>query len=143
MWRRVPRALGYLVPTFLIAIIVATVLSSLISTAVSLLVIIIGIYFVALTLLLARYAGAFEVARLRLSGETPITEPIWSSDPTMVWWKRWLRPIANGRYWLSLLHGAVIAPIIATVSFIIVTIWFSLIVAAVSLPIRFAISGAD
>ncbi len=143
LWRRVPRALGYLVPTFLIAIIVATVLSSLISTAVSLLVIIIGIYFVALTLLLARYAGAFEVARLRLSGETPITEPIWSSDPSMVWWKRWLRPIANGRYWLSLLHGAVIAPIIATVSFIIVTIWFSLIVAAVSLPIRFAISGAD
>jgi signal transduction histidine kinase len=139
LWRRVPRALGYLVPTFAIAIIVATVLTSLFSTALSLLIIIGGIFLLSLTLLLARYAGAFEIARLRFSGEAPITEPEWPADPTMVWWKRWLRPLANGRYWLSLLHGAVIAPIIATVSFVVLVVWFSFIAVAVLVPIRLAV----
>lgn len=141
VWRRVPRALGYLVPTFIIAIVVASILSSLFSTAVSLLIVIVGIYLLALTLLLSRYAGQFEIARLRLSGETPITPPVWSTDPAMVWWKRWLRPLANGRYWLALLHAAVIAPIIATVSFVVLTVWLTLIVVAVAMPIRLAVLG--
>ncbi|UYN83523.1 MAG: sensor histidine kinase [Microcella sp.] len=141
VWRRVPRALGYLVPTFIIAIVVATVLSSLVSGAVSLLIVLVGIYVLALTLLLARYTGQFEIARLRLSGETPIAQPVWPSDPSMVWWKRWLRPLANGRYWLALLHGAIIAPIIATVSFVVLTIWLTLITVAIAMPIRLAVLG--
>lgn len=139
LWRRVPRALGYLVPTFIIAIAVSALLNTFLSGAVSLLVFIVGIFALSLTLLIARYLGAFEVARLRLSGEAPISEPDWRPDPTMVWWKRWLRPIANGRYWLSLLHGAIIAPIIATLSFAVLTVWFSLIAVAVLVPIRLAV----
>lgn len=141
VWRRVPRALGYLVPTFIIAIVVATVLSSLFSTAVSLLIVIVGIYLLALTLLLSRYAGQFEIARLRLSGEAPIAAPVWSTDPAMVWWKRWLRPLANGRYWLALLHAAIIAPIIATLSFVVLTVWLTLIAVAVTIPLRLSIVG--
>ena len=143
VWRRVPRALGYLVPTFLIAIAVSAILTSLVSGAASLLVFVVGIFVLSLTLLLSRYAGAFEIARLRFSGEAPITPPEWQSDPTAVWWKRWLRPLANGRYWLALLHGAVIAPIIATVSFVVLTIWFSFILASVALPIRAALLGSN
>ncbi len=143
LWRRVPRALGYLIPTFLIAIAVSAALTSLVSGAASLLVFVVGIYVLALTLLLSRYAGQFEIARLRFSGETPIAQPVWPSDPSMVWWKRWLRPLANGRYWLALLHGAIIAPIIATLSFVVLTIWLSFIVAAVALPIRLAIVGPE
>ncbi|MDO9589583.1 MAG: hypothetical protein Q7J04_00385, partial [Microcella sp.] len=52
LWRRVPRALGYLIPTFVIAIVVASILSSLFSTAVSLLIVIVGIFLLSLTLLL-------------------------------------------------------------------------------------------
>lgn len=143
LWRRVPRALGYLVPTFAIAIAVSVALSSFVSTAVSLLIVIVGIYLLALTLLLARYTGTFEVIRLRWSGETPITEPAWPNDPSIVWWKRWLRPLANGRYWLSLLHGAIVAPIIATLSFIVVTVWLSLIAASIAVPIRVAFFDLD
>jgi signal transduction histidine kinase len=143
LWRRVPRALGYLIPTFVIAIVVASILSSLVSTAVSLLIVIVGIFLLSLTLLLSRYAGQFELARLRLSGETPITRPAWTSDPTMVWWKRWLRPLANGRYWLALLHGAIIAPIIATISFIVGVIWFTFIAILVIVPIRLALFGVE
>jgi signal transduction histidine kinase len=143
LWRRVPRALGYLIPTFVIAIAVSALLNTFLSGAISLLVFIVGIFALSLTLLIARYLGAFEVARLRLSGEAPIAQPDWRPDPTMVWWKRWLRPLANGRYWLSLLHGAIIAPIIATLSFVVLTIWFSFIVAAVALPIRLAIVGPE
>ncbi|MFL0711953.1 MAG: sensor histidine kinase [Microcella pacifica] len=141
VWRRVPRALGYLVPTFLIAIAVSAILTSLVSGAASLLVFVVGIFVLSLTLLLSRYAGAFEIARLRFSGEAPITPPEWQSDPTAVWWKRWLRPLANGRYWLALLHGAVIAPIIATVSFVVLTVWLSLTVVAIAVPIALATRG--
>ena len=143
LWRRVPRALGYLVPTFAIAIAVTSILSSLFSTAISLLIIIGGIFLLSLTLLLARYAGSFEIARLRWSGETPIAEPQWPADPTAVWWRRWLRPLANGRYWLALLHAVVIAPIVATLSFIVLVLWVSLIGAAVSLPITLAVRGPE
>lgn len=136
LWRRVPRALGYLVPTFAIAIAVSVVLSSLVSTALSLLIIIIGIFLLAATLVLARYAGTLEVIRLRWSGEAPITGPEWRFDSSAPLWKRVLFPIANGRYWLSLLHGAIIAPIIATVSFAVVTVWLSLIAASIAVPIR-------
>ncbi len=143
LWRRVPRALGYLVPTFAIAIIVGTVLTSLFSTALSLLIIIGGIFLLSLTLLLSRYAGQFEIVRLRLSGETPIRQPEWPSTRSLVWWRRWLSPLANGRYWLAVLHGAIIAPIVATLSFVVLTVWFSLIAAAVALPIRLAIVGPE
>lgn len=143
LWRRVPRALGYLIPSFPLAIIVASILSSFISTAVSLLIVIVGIFLLSLTLLLSRYAGQFEIARLRLSGEMPIAQPAWTSDPSMVWWKRWLRPLANGRYWLALLHGAIIAPIIASISFVIGVLWFTFIAILVVVPIRLALFGLD
>jgi signal transduction histidine kinase len=143
LWRRVPRALGYLIPTLLIAVAVASILSSLVSTAVSLLVVLVGIFGLSLTLLLARYAGQFELARLRWSGETPIAAPHWPSDPTAAWWRRCLRPLANGRYWLSLLHGAVIAPIIAALSFVVLTLWLTLIAILVIVPVRLAVSGVN
>lgn len=141
LWRRVPRALGYLIPTFVIAITISVALTSAVSGAVSLLIFIVGIYLFSLTLLLSRFAGQLEIIRLRWSGETPIAEPEWPSDSTMVWWKRWLRPLANGRYWLALLHSAIIAPIVATLSFVAVTVSFSLIVSAIAVPIRVAIGG--
>ena len=143
LWRRVPRALGYLIPTLVIAVAVTSVLSSLVSTALSLLIVIVGIFLLSLTLLLARYAGSFEITRLRWAGETPIAEPQWPSDPTAVWWRRWLRPLANGRYWLSLAHGAIVSPIIATLSFVVLTLWLSLIAVLVVVPIRFGLYGIE
>lgn len=143
LWRRVPRALGYLIPTFIIAIVVTSVLSSLVSTAVSLLIVLVGIFLLSFTLLLARFAGSFEVIRLRWAGETPITEPEWRFDATAPLWKRILFPLANGRYWLALLHGVVIAPIIAAVSFVVLTLWLSLIGATVALPIALSVRGPE
>ena len=143
LWRRVPRALGYLIPTFVIAIVVMSVLSSIFSTAVSLLIVIVGIFLISLTLLLARYTGQFEIARLRWSGETPISEPVWPADPTAVWWKRWLRPLANGRYWLALLHAVVIAPIMATISFVVLVVSFAIIGSAVFAPLALLVGWGD
>ena len=143
LWRRVPRALGYLIPTFVIAIAVVSVLSSIFSTAVSLLIVIVGIFVLSLTLLLARYVGQFEIARLRWAGETPISQPVWPADPTAVWWKRWLRPLANGRYWLALLHAVVIAPIMATISFVVLVVTFATIGAAVFAPLALLLGWGD
>jgi len=143
LWRHVPRALGYLAPTFVIAIVVSTILTSLFSTALSLLIIIGGIFLLSLTLLLSRYAGTFEITRLRLSGESPITKPEWRNTSTMVWWRRWLSPLANGRYWLAVLHGAIIAPIIATVSFVVLIVSISFIGAAGFVPLAAIFGWTD
>jgi len=55
---------------------VSSFLSPLLSTAVSLLIIIGGIFLLSLTLLLSCYAAAFEIVRLRWSGESPISATI-------------------------------------------------------------------
>ena len=60
-----------------------------------------------------------------------------------MWWRRWLRPLANGRYWLSLAHGAIVLPIIATLSFVVLTLWLSLIAVLVVVPIRFGLYGIE
>jgi signal transduction histidine kinase len=141
VWRRLPRGLGYLVPTFAIAITVSAILNSLFSAGVSLLIVVVGLFLIALTLLLARFAGSFEVLRLRWSGERAIAEPDWRIDPSQPLWRKALTPFANGHYWLSLLHGAIIAPIVATVSFVLLTVWGSFILAGVIAPIAWAVGG--
>ena len=77
VWKRLPRGLGYLVPTFLIAITVSAVLNSIFSTGLSLLIIVVGLFLIAATLFLARFAGTFEVMRLRWSGLALTISPIW------------------------------------------------------------------
>lgn len=134
VWKRLPRGLGYLVPTFAIAVTVSVVLNSLFSTGLSLLIVVVGLFLIAATLFVARFAGSLEVLRLRWSGERAITEPSWSIDPSLPWWRKALTPFANGHYWLSLLHGAIVAPIVATISFVLLTLWGSVIVGAILSP---------
>ena len=64
LWRRVPRALGYLVPTFIIAIAVSALLNTFLSGAVSLLVFIVGIF---------DFLRTIEVARIDPKWATPVT----------------------------------------------------------------------
>lgn len=134
VWKRLPRGLGYLVPTFFIAITVSAVLNSIFSTGLSLLIIVVGLFLIAATLFLARFAGTFEVMRLRWSGERAIAEPSWAIDPTLPWWRKALTPFANGHYWLSLLHGAIVAPLVATISFAVLTLWGSVIIGGIVAP---------
>jgi signal transduction histidine kinase len=142
-WRAAPRRLGYLIPTFPIAIAVTTLLSTLFSTGVSMLVIVVGLFVLAAALYIARFAGTLEVIRLRWSGERPIVEPDWRIDPAMPLWRKLLYPFANGRYWLSLLHGTIVAPVIATLSFVALTLWFALMAVSVAAPIRLALVGDE
>ncbi|MBU1250329.1 MAG: sensor histidine kinase [Actinobacteria bacterium] len=135
VWRDLPRGLGYLLPTFVIAIIVSALLNSLFSTSVGLILIVVGVPLLLLTLLLARVTGTFEVIRLRASGQPPIQEPHWRLDGETTAWRRLLHPVANGHYWLSLLHGAIVAPIIATLSFTVTVVWLSFALAGVAAPI--------
>ena len=134
VWRALPRGLGYLAPTIVIAIVVSAVLNSLFSTSVGLILIVVGVPLLLLTLLLARFAGTFEVIRLRASGQPAIDQPHWRLEGETSAWRRILHPIANGHYWLSLLHGAIVAPIIATLSFVLTVVWVSFALAGTLAP---------
>ena len=143
LWRAVPRSLGYLVPTFVIAVAVSAVLNSLFSTSVGLILLVVGVPLLLVTLLVARFAGSLEVVRLRWAGRREIVEPHWRLEGETSAWRRMLHPVANGHYWLSLLHGAIIAPIIAGLTFAVLTVWLAFIAAAIAVPIRLAFVPAE
>ena len=135
LWRAVPRGLGYLIPTIVIAIVVSAVLNSMFSGSVGLILLVIGVPFLLVTLLVARWTGAFEVVRLRAAGHAEIVAPEWRFEGEATAWRRLLHPLANGHYWLSLLHGAIIAPVIATLTFTVLILWLSVTSVLVLLPL--------
>lgn len=143
LWRSVPRGLVYLIPTFVIAIAVSALLNSMFSGSVGLLLVVIGVPLLLLTLLVARWTGALEVLRLRWAGHAEIVEPHWRLDGETSAWRRMLHPFANGHYWLSLLHGAIVAPIIATLTFAVTVLWVSLSAMLVVVPLSLLLGWND
>lgn len=131
LWSSVPRELGYLVPTFPIALAVSMILITAFSGAASLIAVFVGVILVPFVLLGAHFAGRFDVARLRYSGlprfDEPRFEPPFRGKPFT---RALVDVVANPHNWLAYLHGAVIAPTIALASF---TIWFTWIATTLSL----------
>ena len=125
-WAALPRELGYLLLGFPIAIVAFTVLVTLFSTGVSLIVIAVGVVVVLAALYTARGLGAFELMRLRWAGRPPVREPRWQRGPEGEGaWASFLRPLIDGHYWLYLLHGMVVFPIVSLFSWIVTVVWVS------------------
>lgn len=125
-WAALPRELGYLLLGFPVAIVAFTVLVTLFSTGVSLIVIAVGVVVVLAALYAARGFGAFELMRLRWSGRPPVREPRWQRGPAGEGaWAAFLRPLIDGHYWLYLLHGMVVLPVVALFSWIVTVAWLS------------------
>lgn len=125
-WAALPRELGYLLLGFPIAVVAFTVLVTLFSTGVSLIVIAVGVVVVLAALYTARGLGAFELMRLRWAGRPPVREPRWQRGPEGEGaWASFLRPLIDGHYWLYLLHGMVVFPIVSLFSWIVTVVWVS------------------
>lgn len=126
-WAALPRELGYLLLGFPVAIVAFTVLVTLFSTGVSLIVIAVGVVVVLAALYAARGFGAFELMRLRWAGRPPVREPRWQRGPADEGgWAAFLRPLIDGHYWLYLLHGMVVLPIVSLFSWIVTVVWVSI-----------------
>jgi len=127
LWRAVPGNAVYLLAVFVLAMTAIGVLSGLFWSGIGTLVLVIGLPLVVLALLVARGFGIADRFLLRLTGLPPIEEPVWTQDdPTQNgFWRTLTRPIRNGHYWSSLLHGMIINPILSTVTFALTVTWLS------------------
>ncbi|KQR54815.1 hypothetical protein ASF88_08750 [Leifsonia sp. Leaf336] len=124
LWRRVPRELGFLLLTMPIAIIGLSVLASLFWTGIGTVVIYVGFFIVVATFYVARAFGTVELTRLDWAGAAPVPRPVWEpADRPRTFWRAIFGPWANGHYWLYLLHGMIINPIVSVISWSITITW--------------------
>jgi signal transduction histidine kinase len=127
LWAAVPRELGYLLLGFPIAIVGFTVLVTLFSTGASLLVIVVGLVLVVAALYTARGFGTLELVRLGWAGRGEIRRPNWeaASPAGDGPWRPFFAPFLDGHYWLYLLHGMVVAPIVSLFSWVVTIVWLA------------------
>ncbi|WP_100059396.1 sensor domain-containing protein [Leifsonia xyli] len=127
LWRGVPRELGFLLLTMPIAVIGLTVLLTLFWTGVGTIVIYVGFFIVVAAFYTARGFGVVELTRLDWAGRPSIPRPVWEKPGTpRTFWRAIFGPFANGHYWLYLLHGVIINPVVSIVSWSLTITWASI-----------------
>ncbi|MET1018250.1 MAG: sensor domain-containing protein [Leifsonia flava] len=128
LWRRVPQELGFLLLTMPIAIIGLSIVAPLFWTGIGSLVLVFGIFIVIASLYVSRGFGVLELVRLRWSGRPAIKQPLWRprTDGAGFWGTFIFGPVADGHYWLYLLHTMIISPIISIVSWTVTVVWVSI-----------------
>ncbi|MFB8146951.1 sensor domain-containing protein [Microbacterium sp. NPDC056003] len=127
-WARTPGSAVYLLAVFVLAMVSVSLLASLFWTGVGLLVVIVGLPIVVGALFVARGFGIADRGLLRLTGLPPVAEPEWNRDRPGAagFWMTLTRPIRNAHYWLYLVHGMIVNPVISTISFVLTTVWLSI-----------------
>jgi signal transduction histidine kinase len=126
-WKRTPGSALYLLVVFALAIAALTVLITLLSVGAGLIVLVIGLPILVLSLLVARGFGVADRWLLQLTGLPEIPEPVWTTDKPgdAGFWAALTRPLRNGHYWVYLVHGMIVSPIISIVTFALTTVWLS------------------
>jgi signal transduction histidine kinase len=127
-WIRTPGSALYLLTVFALAMVSLSVLITLLSTGSGLIVLVVGLPILVVSLIAARGFGIADRWLLRLTGLPEVEEPVWSTDgpDQNGFWMTLTRPLRNGRYWLYLLHGMIVSPIVSIVTFTLTTIWLSI-----------------
>ncbi|MFB7891274.1 sensor histidine kinase [Microbacterium sp. NPDC056044] len=126
-WVRTPGSALYLLAVFVLAMVSVGLLASLFWTGVGLLILVVGLPLIVLTLLIARGFGVADRFLLLLTGQPEIAEPEWNRDTPDAtgFWVTLTRPIRGAHYWLYLVHGMIVNPIISTISFTLTVVWLS------------------
>ena len=124
LWASVPREFGFLILTLPIVITGLAVLSSLFFTGLGGIFIVFGIFVVVAALYVARGFGMFELMRLRWAGMRPIAAPRWErTGGDQGFWRALVAPFVDGHYWLYLLHGMIINPIVGIFTWAVTVAW--------------------
>ncbi|WP_022887922.1 sensor histidine kinase [Agromyces italicus] len=126
MWASVPREFGFLILTMPIAITGLVLLSTMFFTGLGLIVLVFGVFILVASLFMARGFGALELVRLRWAGRPETIQPAWGrGDREQGFWRATFAPFVDGHYWLYLLHGMVVNPIVSVISWSITIAWTS------------------
>ncbi len=124
LWAQVPRDLGFLLPLLPIVIVAVAVLTSLFVTGLGLVVAIVGLFLVLATLFAARGLGFFELIRLKGTTLPPIRAPRWDRvAPDAGWLAKLIAPLIDGHYWLHLLHGMIVNPLVSLFTWTVGVTW--------------------
>ncbi len=123
LWRLVPQELGFLLPTLPVVIAGYAVLSALFSAGSGTLAVFVGVFLLVAMMYAARGFGMFELLRLRAAGRPAIEAPRWETRGVTGFWAKLFAPFANGHYWLYLLHGVLVNPIVGIVTWSIAFSW--------------------
>ncbi|WP_228479527.1 sensor histidine kinase [Microbacterium atlanticum] len=126
-WIRTPGSALYLLAVFVLAMLSLGILAALFWTSVGLLILVVGLPLGVLTLLIARGFGVADRFLLRLTGLPPVAEPEWRrrTDGGNGFWAALTRPVRDPHYWVYLVHGMIVSPILSTVSFALTIVWLS------------------
>lgn len=126
LWAKVPREFAFLILTMPIAITGLVVLATTFFTGLGLIALIFGIFIVVASLFIARGFGALELVRLRWAGRPAITPPVWDREQReRGFWRTVFAPFIDGHYWLYMLHGMVINPVVSIISWSLTVAWTS------------------
>ncbi|WP_395242964.1 sensor histidine kinase [Agromyces sp. MMS24-K17] len=126
LWADVPRELGFLILTMPIAVLGLTVMSTIFFTGLGLIALVIGIPLLVAAFYVARGFGTLELVRLRWAGRPEIPRPDWGrSDRNDGFWRTMFAPFVDGHYWLALLHGMIVNPIVSIVTWSITITWLT------------------
>ena len=127
LWVAAPGRVVYLIAAFVLAMVSLGLLAALFASGVGLLVLIVGLPLVVLSLLVARGFSVAVRGMLQLTALPAIAEPEWSQDPPSAsgFWRVLTRPVRNAHYWLALVHGMIVAPIVTTITFAVTVTWVS------------------
>jgi signal transduction histidine kinase len=126
LWKTTPREFGFLILTMPVAIIGLVALASTFFTGLGLIFVVFGIFIVVAALFIARGFGTLELVRLRWAGRRPVRRPAWDhADRNQGFWRTMFAPFIDGHYWLYLLHGMVVNPIVSIVSWSLTVAWTS------------------
>jgi signal transduction histidine kinase len=127
LWRMVPRELGFLLLGLPIATAGFVVSVTMFNTGVGTIVpLFIGIFVLIGALYVARGFGTLELVRLDWAGQRPILRPDWQDARARTGFWGWVRSlIANGHYWLALLHTMVINFAVSLFSWTVTVVWIS------------------
>lgn len=130
LWRRLPARLGYLLLNFPLAIVAFVTAITLFSLGVSLLIVWVGIPILVTTFTLARSWARLELGQLARAGIE--IEPAEMPPATGNIFQVLGAQVRDVHRWTALAHVAVVAPIIATVTWSITVTWLALILGGLS-----------
>lgn len=125
LWRAVPREFGFHILTLPLSVTAFSITISLFSAGVgTIATFFIGVILAIAALYVARFFGTVELMRLEWAGREPISRPEWQQLTPGFW--GWLKAtLANGHYWLYLLHSMVVNFIIALITWTIYITWLA------------------
>ena len=135
-WLGLLPELGFLLPLLPVTIVGISVLMTLFWTGVGMIPIVVGVFLVLAALFAARGLGIFELIRLRGALFPPIRAPRWDRTVRQgSGLSKLLAPLVDGHYWLYLLHGSIVNPLIGIISWSVTIAWLAIALSGVAYPV--------